>query len=286
MSNDGNQQLSRPGPPPTTGSAPVRRLVRDPQTRLGGVASGLAHYLGIDVSLVRLAFVLTTLFSGAGLIVYLLAWLVVPKAEQWPPLDAPTPGRSITSREAGIGLAILGLLVVLFVNGGSTAQVVVPVLLVAGGVWLLRQPEIVASPRPRCRSRGRHVGGRRGRPDGLVAARGDGRRDRRTGPVPGRDDGPGRAGPARQPVQLPDGRPAGRHRHPGSGRLWPGHLHSGRHGGRRGGRRCRGPDRPDRGLPDVPLRSGVGCRSPRPTRSHRQPPPPGVGAAGVGCWPP
>jgi phage shock protein PspC (stress-responsive transcriptional regulator) len=155
MSEYGNDQTAEMPPPPAPSAPPsapaVRRLVRDPYTRLGGVASGLSHYLGIDVSLVRLAFVLFTFFSGVGLLVYLLAWLVVPRAEHWPPVGGGQPLRSVSSRELGIGLAVMVVLAALFVNGGGLAQALVPVLLVIGGVWLLRQPpgsRIDAAPRP------------------------------------------------------------------------------------------------------------------------------------------
>ncbi len=149
MSNDGTHQTSDPGPaaPADAGAAPAgpatttRQLVRDPYSRLGGVASGMSHHFGVDVSLVRLAFVLLTFTSGIGLIVYLLAWLVVPRAQYWPPVDGQTTIRSISGRELAIGLVVLGLLLALFVNGGGTARIVVPVLLMVGGIWLLRQPE-------------------------------------------------------------------------------------------------------------------------------------------------
>ena len=151
MTYDGTDQIPGSGdPPPVPGtgargpadrSPAPRQLVRDPYSKLGGVASGLAHYFGVDVSLVRLGFVLFTVFSGVGLVIYLLAWLVVPRAEYWPPATTARPLHSITGREIGIGLAVVGALLFLFFNGGGTAQVVIPVLLVAGGVWLLRQPE-------------------------------------------------------------------------------------------------------------------------------------------------
>lgn len=155
MSYDGTDQIPGSGDPYQTagpgpqsrpvGQVATRELVRDPYSRLGGVASGLAHYLGLDVSIVRLGFVLFTIFSsGAGLIVYLLAWLVVPRAQYWPPVTGARPVRSITAREIGIGMAVLGALLFLFFSGGGTAQILVPVLLVAGGVWLLRQPDAAA----------------------------------------------------------------------------------------------------------------------------------------------
>lgn len=155
MSYDGTDQIPGPGdqyqaPGPTSPTradqaVATRQLVRDPYSRLGGVASGLSHYFGLDVSIVRLGFVLFTFFSGVGLIVYLLAWLVVPRAEHWPPVSGYQPNRSLSVREIGIGLAVLGALLFLFFNGGGTARIFVPALLVAGGVWLLRQPESAAA---------------------------------------------------------------------------------------------------------------------------------------------
>ena len=45
---------------------------------IGGVCSGLADFLGIDAVLVRLAFVLAFLFWGAGPIIYIILWLLMP----------------------------------------------------------------------------------------------------------------------------------------------------------------------------------------------------------------
>jgi phage shock protein PspC (stress-responsive transcriptional regulator) len=43
------------------------------------MASALAAYFGIDPTLVRLAFALFTIFGGAGLLLYLVAWIVIPE---------------------------------------------------------------------------------------------------------------------------------------------------------------------------------------------------------------
>ena len=48
---------------------------------LAGVASGVARYLGIDVTLVRIAFVLITLVGGIGIPLYLASWLLIPDEE-------------------------------------------------------------------------------------------------------------------------------------------------------------------------------------------------------------
>ena len=46
--------------------------------KLFGVCSGIAKYFKIDPTLVRLGFVLVTLFYGCGLFAYLLAWAIMP----------------------------------------------------------------------------------------------------------------------------------------------------------------------------------------------------------------
>jgi phage shock protein PspC (stress-responsive transcriptional regulator) len=46
---------------------------------LGGVAGGLARYFGIDTTMVRIAFVVLTLFGGAGIPLYLAGLLLIPE---------------------------------------------------------------------------------------------------------------------------------------------------------------------------------------------------------------
>jgi phage shock protein PspC (stress-responsive transcriptional regulator) len=58
-----------------------RRLERSGASRMiAGVAGGVAAYLGIDPIIVRLAFVVATLFGGLGLILYGAGWLLIPEA--------------------------------------------------------------------------------------------------------------------------------------------------------------------------------------------------------------
>ena len=45
---------------------------------IGGVAAGIADYLNIDPVLVRAIFVGLVIFGGAGLVLYLGAWLLIP----------------------------------------------------------------------------------------------------------------------------------------------------------------------------------------------------------------
>lgn len=48
--------------------------------KIAGVCGGIAEYFGIDPTMVRVAFVLLSLFSAAfpGIIVYLILWAVMP----------------------------------------------------------------------------------------------------------------------------------------------------------------------------------------------------------------
>ncbi len=65
-------------------SPPSRRLQRSTTDRmLGGVCGGLAEYTGIDVVLWRVGFVVFALL-GAGVLVYLLLWILMPAAPQPP----------------------------------------------------------------------------------------------------------------------------------------------------------------------------------------------------------
>ena len=61
---------------------PPKRLVRSRDDRmLGGVCSGVATYLGVDVTLVRLITVLGAVFGfGSFLVAYIVAWVLVPEA--------------------------------------------------------------------------------------------------------------------------------------------------------------------------------------------------------------
>jgi len=57
-----------------------KRLVRVREGRMvAGVCVGLAAYFGVDVNLVRLAFGVFTVFYALGILVYLVAWAVLPE---------------------------------------------------------------------------------------------------------------------------------------------------------------------------------------------------------------
>lgn len=58
-----------------------RKFYRDPDSKaIGGVCSGLAALLDIDVTLVRIILLLALIFWGTGFLIYVILWIVVPEA--------------------------------------------------------------------------------------------------------------------------------------------------------------------------------------------------------------
>ncbi|WP_129019721.1 PspC domain-containing protein [Edaphocola flava] len=57
-----------------------KRFVRNTNDKLlGGVCSGAASYLNLDVTVVRIVFLLFTLFYGSSILLYLLLWIALPQ---------------------------------------------------------------------------------------------------------------------------------------------------------------------------------------------------------------
>lgn len=74
----------------STPSPASRQLIRSTSDRkVAGVSGGLAKYFGIDPLLVRIGFVVTTLFTGAGLLAYGAMVLLVPNEDAPPTATVP-----------------------------------------------------------------------------------------------------------------------------------------------------------------------------------------------------
>ncbi|TXD85196.1 PspC domain-containing protein [Subsaximicrobium wynnwilliamsii] len=60
----------------------TKRLFRDTDNSyIGGVCSGLSHYLGLDPIWIRFIWILLILSAGTGVLVYILLWILVPEAK-------------------------------------------------------------------------------------------------------------------------------------------------------------------------------------------------------------
>lgn len=154
------------------------RLMRSRNDKMiAGVAAGIARYLNTDPVIVRLLFVLLA-FSGPGVLVYPLLWLVMP---QEPAAPAGEPGQVFVSTGATqrlridpsvggpgepeleipvnnvgqrpaaapaagggrvLGYVLLGLgsFIALQMIWPGFAGLLFPAALIGAGVWLLRKP--------------------------------------------------------------------------------------------------------------------------------------------------
>jgi phage shock protein C len=64
-----------------------RKLYRSRNQRMvAGVCGGLAEYLNVDATLIRVIFLILAVFGGSGLVIYLAMWILVPDASKAPPM--------------------------------------------------------------------------------------------------------------------------------------------------------------------------------------------------------
>ena len=73
--------IALPGTTQIEDDKSVKKFFRNPEDKvLGGVASGLAAYFGVDTGVIRLLFVLGIVFFGVGLMAYIILWIISPQA--------------------------------------------------------------------------------------------------------------------------------------------------------------------------------------------------------------
>ena len=94
-----------------------RRLSRNSMNRvIGGVCSGLAEFFGLDVALVRIAFVIAFLFASFGFWLYIILWIVLPVEGQQSTVNSQQsesvskPESKVKSIFAGSFVILIGLL--------------------------------------------------------------------------------------------------------------------------------------------------------------------------------
>lgn len=92
-----------PQPSPPIGERRLQRSVTD--RKLGGVCAGLAYYLDMDASLVRVLAAISIFFYGVGLVGYLVAWIIIPEGDRGMATPPSPPARrlhrSLTNRKIG-----------------------------------------------------------------------------------------------------------------------------------------------------------------------------------------
>jgi phage shock protein C len=76
----------------------MKELKRSRTNRMvAGVCGGIGEYLEIDPNVIRLVWVVITVLSvGAGLLAYLLAWLIIPEDASPVATGSPAPASPAT----------------------------------------------------------------------------------------------------------------------------------------------------------------------------------------------
>ena len=124
-------------------NTPTQRLHRSSTEHvIAGVCGGIAEYFSVDPSLVRIAFVVGTLWGGLGTLIYIVLWVILPVESDATTYAAASAGRSHAL--AGTVLIVLGALLLTSNMGWApwlTWNVFWPAMLILIGVgFLLRGP--------------------------------------------------------------------------------------------------------------------------------------------------
>jgi phage shock protein C len=119
------------------GTRPLRRSRRD--RMIGGVCGGVADSLGIDPVLLRIAAAALALSGGVGVLAYVIAWIVIPEADEHEPQrELPRASRHSVTITVGASLVGLGALLLLRTwMPGFGAHLFWPLVVAAAGVLVL-----------------------------------------------------------------------------------------------------------------------------------------------------
>jgi phage shock protein C len=67
--------------------APQPKLVRPPKNspdrKIAGVCAGFARYFDLDVTVVRVVWLIVACFGGGGVLAYIIAWIVMPEEPEF-----------------------------------------------------------------------------------------------------------------------------------------------------------------------------------------------------------
>ena len=59
----------------------TKKLKRSSNKMIGGVAAGIAEYLDVDPTIVRIIWAVSVIFAGFGLLAYIICWIIMPSAK-------------------------------------------------------------------------------------------------------------------------------------------------------------------------------------------------------------
>ncbi|WP_245551121.1 PspC domain-containing protein [Nocardia paucivorans] len=118
------------------------------QGPIAGVAAGFAHRYRVDPVLIRVAFVVSTIFGGAGIVLYLLGWLLFPQPDGRLSMADALTGKGDDSQSQAKAIALVVALAIAAgtlgpVGAGMGGSGVIALALMLAGWWMLylRNPQ-------------------------------------------------------------------------------------------------------------------------------------------------
>lgn len=57
--------------------------------KIAGVCAGFAEYFDLNVTVVRVVWLIVALFGGGGILAYIIAWIVMPEEPEYVPVASP-----------------------------------------------------------------------------------------------------------------------------------------------------------------------------------------------------
>lgn len=117
---------------------PIRLRRSTDDKVIAGVCGGLGTYFGVDPLFFRLAFVVLAIGGGSGVLLYIVAWLVMPEVSE----DGEELGRGVSLGSsgpllAGIALITVGLMLLMNNLLPWFDRVMLPLVVVGVGFGLL-----------------------------------------------------------------------------------------------------------------------------------------------------
>ena len=118
--------------------APIRLRRSTDDKVIAGVCGGLGTYFGVDPLFFRLAFVVLAIGGGSGVLLYIVAWLIIPEVSE----DGEEQGRGVALGSsgpllAGIALITVGLMLLMNNLLPWFDRVMLPLVVVGVGFGLL-----------------------------------------------------------------------------------------------------------------------------------------------------
>ena len=123
-------------------AAPEPRLLRRSRDDkvIAGVCGGLGRYLGVDPVLLRIAFVVLAVAGGGGILIYVVAWILIPEEREGENLGTVKPaGQEVTRLIVGGALIAIGTILLLNLSLPRIGKYFWPLALIAIGVAVVIQ---------------------------------------------------------------------------------------------------------------------------------------------------